>query len=179
MTGQEPDIYFLPPIPSQPEVDAFVIAAGVGKEREVAAFLGKYPAAVDQKNIHGNTALIHAAWSGQDSMVALLLDKGAALDLKSGSGLTALMAAALKDRSGVARILLEKDAAIDMSNDKGKTALMIALEQKYPETAALIGQHAETRQRRAQEITETESKKITAARLEKLKNRRPPKPPLK
>jgi ankyrin repeat protein len=176
MTDHEPEIHFLPPFPSQQEVDSFVLAAGAGKEPEVTAFLDKYKDSINRKNQFGNTALIYAAWLGQPSMVELLLAKGAALDGKSNTGLTPLMAAAWRDRASAAKILLEKGASIDETNNKGKTALMLALGDNYPETAALIRQHAETRRRKAQELAEAESKKQAAARLEKLKRRRPPPP---
>lgn len=158
------------------DVDSFVTAAGLGKEKEVTAFLDQHPAAIDRKNTHGNTALIYAAWSGQDMMVELLLGKGAAVDLPNDDGTTALMAAALKGRTGTARILLEKGAAIDVTGHKDRTALMIAREQGHIEIAALIVQHAEARRRRAQEAFEAEIRKRVGARIAKLKNRRP-KPP--
>jgi len=165
------------PPPSQQEVDNLVIAAGDGKQAEVTAFLDKYKDSIDRKNRHGNTALIYAAWLGQGATVELLLAKGAFIDAKSGAGLTALMAAAWKGRVDTVRLLLEKGAAIDAADGKGKTARMLAAEEKYLETAALIGQYADIRRRKAQEFSEIESKKLIDAHLEKLKSRRPPQSP--
>ncbi|MCE9507218.1 MAG: ankyrin repeat domain-containing protein [Alphaproteobacteria bacterium] len=179
MTDREPDIYFLPPVPSQQEVDAFVIAAGSGKESEAAAFLDKYPGAVNQKNIHGNTALINAAWMGQSAMVEFLLKKGAAVNGKSDTGLTPLMAAAWRGRTWIIKPLIDKGASPDDANNKGKTALMLAREETHPETATLIEECAEIQRRRARDLADAERKKITDGRLERLKKRRPPKPPFK
>jgi len=170
---------FPPPRPSQQEVDSFVIAVGGGKEDAVTAFLDKYAGAIDQKNIHGNTALIYAAWMGQSAMAGLLLEKGANIDAQSDSGLTALMCAAWRGRAEVVKLLLEKGASIDEIKGNGKTAKMLAREQGHSEVVALLDAYAERRQRQEQARAEVKIKDLTDTRLEKLKSRRPPQSPFK
>jgi ankyrin repeat protein len=168
-----------PTQPSQQEVDDFVIAAGAGKEAEVTAFLDKYKDAIDRKNRHGNTALIYAACLGRATMVELLLERGADIDAQNPSGLTGLMCAAWRGYDFMVSILLDKGASLHLLSSKGKTAKMEAEEMGYLKIAALLGQRAEQQQRQEHERSEVKIKGLTDGRLEKLKNRRPPKPPFK
>jgi ankyrin repeat protein len=168
-----------PPPPSQQEVDAFVVAAGWGKDAEITAFLEKHKDAIDRKNRFGNTALIYAAWLGQPSTVELLLEKGAAIDAQSDSGLTALMCAAWRGRLEMVRFLIDKGASIDEVKGKGKTAAMLAREKGFSEIVTLLEQQAELHRRQEHERAEAKIKSVTEPRLERLKTQRPAKPPFK
>lgn len=119
--------------PTNEEVDDFVKAAGGGDKKAVMAFLSKYPAAIDSKDIYrnGDTALLFAAWAGKAEIVALLLKRGADVNIKNDGDNTPLMGAAGARPTDGTRIimvdlLLEKGAAINEKNQSGKTALMMA-----------------------------------------------------
>jgi ankyrin repeat protein len=102
---------FPTPLPSQPEVDEFRHAAGRGDKAAVTAFLDKYPAAVDQVSVFGDTALVCAAQQGRKEIVELLLERGALADLPDSSGWTPFMWASLYGYKDAAEMLWEKTAS--------------------------------------------------------------------
>ena len=97
---------------------------------------------VDEKDMHGKTALLLASYEGHTEVVQLLLDKGASLDEKtSKGGRTALMWASVNGHTEVVRLLLDTTmrrllergasfssigASVDEKDQGGDTALRLA-----------------------------------------------------
>ena len=165
---------------------AMTKAAAEG-QKEMVELLLKKGAQIDARDNYNWTPLIYAAQRGRTPIVALLLEKGAQIGATAQQGWTALMWAARFGYTGTVRILLEKGAEIGAVNTSGMTALKLAMAYKHGETAELIEQWPELqRQRQEQErknkereLAEIKARELNAERLEKLKNQRPPKPPLK
>lgn len=85
----------------------------------------------------GQTALMFAAYYGQDRIIEMLLDAGANLELISdansylegrlGIGMTALMHAVnsiMANRDRIIQLLIDRGANVDYQGENGKTALM-------------------------------------------------------
>jgi ankyrin repeat protein len=117
---------FPSPSPAPQELEAFVTAVGKGDFAAVSAFLKKYPAAIDEKNANGDTALIAAAQLRQGWMVKLLLENGAAVDIRNKNSWTPLIWASVWGGTDVAVLLLDRGAQIDARSLRGQTPLMLA-----------------------------------------------------
>ncbi|CAL8129697.1 unnamed protein product [Orchesella dallaii] len=90
-------------------------------------------AEVDMQDEHGMTALMHAAYRGNEKMCDILLDHGA--DVNGGShnnGYTALHFAGLSGNAGLCQILLQKGANPMVKNSVGRTPAQMA---------AFVGNH--------------------------------------
>jgi ankyrin repeat protein len=164
---------------------ALVKAAAAGLKTMVELLLSK-GAQIDARDKHDWTALTEAAQKGRTEVVAMLLEKGAEIDTKSQAGWTPLMWAARMERLDIVTLLLEKGASTEEMNDSEKTAQMIAKMFSCQKAAELLEQWPEQRRRaeldrrkKERDLAEAKAKEQTDARLEKLKNRRPPKPPFK
>ena len=175
-----------PPEPSQKEVEAFCLVARRGNNAEVTAYLDKYGAtAVDRRTVHERTALILAVWDGRRDTVTLLLERGADIHARDKDGMTPLIWAAQQGQKETVALLLEKGANPYERDKSSRTALKAAQERRHAETAALIEQWFETQkqrlaqERQQQQEAERAAEVLNAARLEKLKTLRPPKPALK
>lgn len=71
--------------------------------------------------------LHEAAWSGDESVVTLLLDRGADVNGRDYlSGMPPLFLAAARGRTGVVRPLVARGAQVDATDDGGRTALILA-----------------------------------------------------
>ncbi|OWK40759.1 ankyrin repeat domain-containing protein [Fimbriiglobus ruber] len=82
---------------------------------------------VNEPNARGDTLLTVAAYSGQESAVALILTRPKVqVDARNKMGLTALAAAAYKGHVGIARKLVAAGADVNAANGSGQTALMFA-----------------------------------------------------
>lgn len=81
------------------------------------------------------TALMQAIKTGNQQVVALLLEKGANIHLRDIVNATALMHAAHCGHLAMVRLLLEKGANIDEQDISGNTALLLALRQQRKEVA--------------------------------------------
>lgn len=62
---------------AQEDIDIFICAATMGDINSVNTFLAKWPHAIDQKDAHTWTALMHAAFSGHAEIVDMLIKHGA------------------------------------------------------------------------------------------------------
>ncbi len=133
--------------PDQPAVDAFVQVAAASQAL-VAEFLDKYPAAVDEKDSQGLTALVMATVYGSGNMVEFLLKRGASVDKKDSLNRTPLMLAAGFGRADVVEALLAGGAAIDAEDDWGRTALKHAQEHDKTAIVALLEQWPEKEKQR-------------------------------
>jgi ankyrin repeat protein len=92
---------------------------------------------IDAIGSKGQTALMFAAYYGQDRVIETLIDAGVNLDLMSdaisdeegrlGIGMTALMHAVnsvMANRDRTIQLLIDRGANIDLQGAYGKTALM-------------------------------------------------------
>ncbi|HZZ30907.1 MAG TPA: ankyrin repeat domain-containing protein [Phenylobacterium sp.] len=97
-------------------------------------------AAVDERDSHGYTALIIAAYDGQPQTVEFLMGRGAdpcAADLK---GNTALMGVAFKGQLAIAERLVAR-CDVNTRNKEGQTAVMMAALFGHAEIVRLLATH--------------------------------------
>jgi len=147
------------PDPSQSDIEAFCTAAKNGQTTTVSEFLDRFGAAIiDRRDHTDDNALTWAAYKGDSNMVALLLDRGADIDAKGFHGKTALCCAAQEGRIEVVTLLLNRGADTRIRDKSGCAALDLARKLNHDATATLIEQH-----------------RLTAERLQKLRQGRPPK----
>lgn len=97
----------------------------------------------------GWTPLMHAASTGQDPVVRLLIEKAADIRLRNGLGETALHLAARRGRLDVARRLLAAGADFAARDNEGRTALFKAIEGGHAAVIAML--HAAAQARAASE----------------------------
>ncbi len=84
-------------------------------------------AALDSLDMHGNTALMHAANYGHLKLVRYLIEAGAKLDYTStNSGASALVMAAEKGSREIVVLLIRAGADASLSDSSGKNASAIA-----------------------------------------------------
>lgn len=94
---------------------------------------------INEKNVHGKTALMYATSNGDEKMVEFLLKHGAKVNEKDKiSGRTELMRASQKP---IIKLLLEHGAKIDEKDPEGRTALMHALLEGRKEAVELLLEH--------------------------------------
>ncbi|MCE9507219.1 MAG: ankyrin repeat domain-containing protein [Alphaproteobacteria bacterium] len=164
---------------NQPIINSAVplMRAAYYQQLEVARILLVKGADPNIGDLSDWTALIYAARNGQLEMIDLLLEHGAAIDRKvESSGLTALMFAALMGQDEAVSLLLEKGADAGVKSIAGETALGFAKREGYPQAVVLL---KEWQQRKERALADTRAQASAAARLEKLKTRRPKQSPLK
>jgi ankyrin repeat protein len=80
----------------------------------------------DEKDQHGYTALILAAYNGQAKTVDFLIEKGANPCATDGKGNSSLMGVAFKGETAIAQRLITAHCDVNARNDAGQTALMMA-----------------------------------------------------
>jgi hypothetical protein len=103
---------------------ALHLAATYGCVRIVRILLESHGGCdVDERNRHGDTALMSATDKGHEAIVRRLLEKGAQVDAVNPSGITALSAAAWKGHRTIVSLLLENRAEINLTTNSGVTAL--------------------------------------------------------
>jgi ankyrin repeat protein len=106
-----------------------MLAVSSPKQLKLPRMFVKAGAGVNATNVLGETALFHAARSGNNGAVRLLVKSGADPNVVNRSGETALIVAAEKGHAGIVQVLLKHGADPDARNHKGVTALMKAAEQ--------------------------------------------------
>eukprot|EP00439_Symbiodinium_sp_Y106_P052429 s925_g7.t1 len=92
----------------------------------------------DLQDLHGRTALMHAAIDGHKAIAYLLMDAGASTSWQDSDGRTALMHAAANGRIAIARLLVQFGADKDSQSTGGVTALMLAAAYGHTEIARLL-----------------------------------------
>ena len=98
------------------------IAFHGGKNDEMRRLFKQYSCEVDGTNKASWTALHNAAWHGNRSTLAVLIDEfGAQLEPKNEFGWSALMAATLNSRKECMLELLARGAALETKASTGKT----------------------------------------------------------
>lgn len=100
-------------------------AAREGSTDRLSAFIDAHYD-LDTRDENGYTALILAAYHGQQAAVEQLLQAGANACSQDKRGNTALMGAIFKGEVSIARRLLNADCATDERNHSGQTAAMYA-----------------------------------------------------
>jgi serine/threonine-protein phosphatase 6 regulatory ankyrin repeat subunit B len=90
-----------------------------------------------------DTALTLAAcryFDTDESLVALLLERGADATASRNDGCSSLLLAAMKGRMKIMKLLLAADAPADVNqqNNKGHTALFIAVSKDFPKAVQLL-----------------------------------------
>ncbi|MDD9901253.1 MAG: ankyrin repeat domain-containing protein [Alphaproteobacteria bacterium] len=94
---------------------------------DLVTLLLEYGADINQKSGQlQETALINAAFHGNEDSVALLLQYGADFELTDKHGWTPLLSAANKGHTAVITRLLDAGANINRTNEDGSTALMFS-----------------------------------------------------
>jgi uncharacterized protein len=132
--------------PNREQINIFIRGAMSGNEDIIQSFIELYPAAIDERNWEGRTAIITAASRGHADAVRLLAESGAVLDGQDALGKTALMYAVWYGDAPLVGLLLEKGAVMSARDKNGETALMIAERPQArngKEIAALLRRHGE------------------------------------
>jgi ankyrin repeat protein len=98
---------------------------------------------IDDRDEHGQTALMNAARCGQEDVVRVLIDAEADLNVTAKYNLTALMLAIINGHGATAELLVGAgaDAGVRASGAagfSGKTALQLAEERGLAQVAAAI-----------------------------------------
>jgi ankyrin repeat protein len=90
------------------------------------------------RTAHGRTALMQAAWLGDDAIVGALLRAGVGADVQDDSGNTALWYACLYGGPATIARLVHAGALLDHCNDEGISCLMQATASGQLEVAQLL-----------------------------------------
>lgn len=108
------------------------VAARAGASTAVERLL-ELGFAVDTRDAHGATALLHACGAGHREVAARLLDAGADAGLAAHGGMTPLAAAVGARREALVDLLREHAVTLDQRLPGESTALMLAAGLGYPE----------------------------------------------
>ena len=102
------------------KVDRSLIIAS-HKHIETMKFLLDNGVNIEEKDIRGDTLLIHASWSGRYEMLRVLIEKGANIEAKDSYGNTPLINASMTRSYQNMYFLLENGADIKVRNNNGNT----------------------------------------------------------
>lgn len=123
---------FQPPLPpgSPPigELRAFMQDCEAGREKEVEAYLKRWPAFPEAQwdNIL-TTPMMLAARKGHNNIIQLLIDAKASVHTKDADGNTALFCALYEGKLNTVTLMLDNGADLSQRPRFGNTALMAAL----------------------------------------------------
>lgn len=95
----------------------------------------------NDRNIGGDTALMHAVAYGFTDIAKLLLEWGAYMNARNNYGETALMWASRGGHIDTVKLLLDKGADVNAKDIYGKNALRCALARRFNNIAELLKQH--------------------------------------
>ncbi len=130
--------------------DALQRAAKSGDSSDVESTLQTKPDPVNCRDARGWTALHHAAFNGQTSIIQILVAHGAVVDAMDKDGATPLHAAASSGHSEAVELLLQKGARINALDHHGNTPLLYAAVAGNSDAAhVLLEHHASTEARGA------------------------------
>ncbi|HBL98520.1 TPA: hypothetical protein DDZ86_02660 [Candidatus Dependentiae bacterium] len=87
------------------------------------------PVNVDERDVHGDTALILACGKNNIRICKFLIENGASLNIQNNAGDTALHVACEKGHIGIVGFLFDKGANLNLKNNNGDTALHTACEK--------------------------------------------------
>jgi ankyrin repeat protein len=117
--------------------DALLASTKSAKSEKTAELLVAAGVDPNARQANGMTALMSAAFNGQEDVVKLLLEKGANVKLDAG-GYNALSLAAERGNLSVARLLLEAGADPKARPGAGLSALERAQQRENREMAELL-----------------------------------------
>jgi hypothetical protein len=149
------DANALNPVGGEP---ALVLAAREGALNVLKVLLAHPGIQVDAQAMNGNTALMMAAYKGNQAAAEALLAKGAAVNRP---GWTPLHYAAASGNDAIAGLLLERGAKVDAVSPPASgamTPLMMAAREGHQESALFLLEHGANPQLR-------NSEGLTAARI--------------
>lgn len=106
--------------------EAFYQAAKAGDVKALKNFIKEDKELINIQNDQGYTALIYAAYYGQEAAVNFLLKSGADSCMKDKRGNTASMGAIFKGNFKIAKTLLSAKCGVNEVNIQGQTGLMYA-----------------------------------------------------
>jgi len=93
---------------------------------------------VNEQDIRGWTAMVHAVAWHHPRMVDLLLDNGVSVEARDRAGMTPLLWATARADGEMVRHLLERGADIEARDYRGRDALWYARENVQPEMERLL-----------------------------------------
>ena len=108
---------------SNSDKEKFLEAVKEGHLDKVKEMLSKPGFNVNDKDVDGNTGLIHASTEGHTEVVKILVEKGARLNHAEKRGYTALMAASENGHTEVVKLLLDKRVHLDVVEKSNNTAI--------------------------------------------------------
>jgi hypothetical protein len=127
-----------------------VVEPGDFETREVGSIMVVEATAVDlslvrntapsreQQHVHGNTALMLAAASGDLGKTRVLLSRGVDVDARNRYGSTALMGASAGGFQDVVNTLLRRGAFVNSISRSGSTALMFAARNGHANVVRML-----------------------------------------
>jgi ankyrin repeat protein len=117
-----------------------ILAVRSEKPEKVAECLKhrKLKKQVNQKDMHGNTALNYAVLQRNEAMIKMLLDENADIECKDRDGDTPLFLAIRLGYAEIVKLLLERKANVRHVNTNKDTALMCAVRNSNPAIVDLI-----------------------------------------
>ena len=90
-------------------------------------FYLRFLAQVEQKDEHGETMMMIAAYMGHKDVIQALLDHKGDVNAVSKEGVTSLMRAAAAGKADVLKLLLSHNATVDARSNFGWTLLIFAV----------------------------------------------------
>jgi uncharacterized protein len=115
----------------QQGLTALHLAAKAGLAETCELLLAQADELLEARDVGGNTALMHAAYSGRLDVLQFLLNGGADVNAASNNGTTALSAAARQQRVDTVLCLLKAGANVNHADGAsgGHSALMESVQQ--------------------------------------------------
>lgn len=145
--------------PTLHQMNNFTRAASGGDNTAVAAFLDRFPDAINNPGVIGWPALMWAIAYGHKDTVTLLLEKGANINEKTAWGVTPLMKGAETGYKGLVELLLEKGADIEDKDASGRTVLAWAKRNPRAEVRAFLEQWSA---KQCQRLLEQQARELAA-----------------
>jgi pectate lyase len=120
------------------EVSSLHVAAYVGDQTRVEAFIAKGVETDKKIGMLGNTALHSAAAGGHAEVAEFLIDKGSDVNAQNRSGQIPLHIAAQAGYLHVVRLLLDRGSEVSIQDKNGRTALSLAQKANHTEIVELL-----------------------------------------
>ncbi len=117
---------------------AELVAAVESRNYEKLQQLLEKGARVDSVNASGETAVMKAAWVGNDDILTLLLDHKSGINKQNPEGWSALFYGAVKGHRSIVATLLARGAKPNLADLDGRTPLMAATWNGHVEIAKLL-----------------------------------------
>jgi ankyrin repeat protein len=116
-------------------------AAGHGRLRRLKYLTGHrrfIASQLEDRDVHGRTALMHAVSQGHFDCTLYLLDMNVRLEARDKNGFTAVMWATFKNQHSCVGLLIDRHANLNNLDGKGRTACMYAASRNYPNVLWLL-----------------------------------------